>query len=86
MQDIKRWIIAMAGAATLAMALPELGQSVPNLKIGVIGPFTGPSSDFGLQMLQGVQLATDEINAVGGYMGRQLTPVSKAPRNWWLKA
>jgi branched-chain amino acid transport system substrate-binding protein len=77
MQDIKRWIIAMAGAAALAMALPALGQSAPNLKIGVIGPFTGPSSDFGLQMLQGVQLATDEINAVGGYMGRQLTLVVK---------
>ena len=30
----------------------------------------GTSSDFGVQMLQGIQLATEEINAVGGYMGR----------------
>ena len=40
------------------------------LKIGVIGPFTGPSSDFGLPMLQGVQLAVEQINSGGGYIGR----------------
>ncbi len=43
-----------------------------NLKIGVIGPFTGPSADFGIPMLNGLQLAIDEINAVGGFLGRKL--------------
>ena len=45
--------------------------------MGVIGPFTGPSSDFGVPMLQGIQLAAEEINAVGGYMGRHLELVIK---------
>jgi branched-chain amino acid transport system substrate-binding protein len=43
----------------------------------VIGPFTGPSSDFGVLMLQGVQLATEEINTVGGYLGRHIELVIK---------
>jgi branched-chain amino acid transport system substrate-binding protein len=50
----------------------------PNaFRIGVIGPFTGPSADFGMPMLQGIQLAVEEINAVGGYLGRPLELVVK---------
>ncbi len=47
------------------------------LRIGLIGPFTGPSADFGLPMHNGVRLAVDEINAVGGYLGRPLELVIK---------
>ena len=59
--------------------LPASAQAPASapLKIGVIGPFTGPSSDFGLLMLQGVQLATEQINAGGGYLGRPLALVVK---------
>ena len=71
------WLIRLAGMATLCVALSAQAQTAATLKLGVIGPFTGPSSDFGVQMLQGVQLATEEINAVGGYMGRQLELVVK---------
>lgn len=53
-----------------------LAQSPP-LRIGVIGPFTGPSADFGIPMRNGIQLAVDEINAVGGYLGRPLELVIK---------
>jgi branched-chain amino acid transport system substrate-binding protein len=47
------------------------------LKIGVIGPFTGASADFGNPMLNGIKLAVDEINAVGGYLGRPLELIIK---------
>ena len=77
MQSNTRWVSGMLGAAALCMALGAQAQTSPTLKIGVIGPFTGPSSDFGVLMLQGVQLATEEINAVGGYMGRQYELVIK---------
>ena len=77
MQATKRWITAIVGTATLCMALSVQAQSGQTLKIGVIGPFTGPSSDFGILMLQGVQLAVEEINAVGGYMGRPYELVIK---------
>ena len=72
-----RWTAPILGMALLCAALPAQAQSAPTLKVGVIGPFTGPSSDFGVLMLQGVQLATEEINAVGGYMGRHIELVVK---------
>jgi len=47
------------------------------VKVGVIGPFSGPSSDFGTPMLQGIQLAVEQFNAVGGYLGRPVELVVK---------
>lgn len=71
-------LAAAATAATLAFSLPALAQSAAGpLKIGIIGPFTGPSADFGVPMLNGIQQAFDEINAGGGYMGRKLEMVRK---------
>ena len=77
MQISKRWLAVLLGAATLCTHPAAQTQAGAPLKIGVIGPFTGPSSDFGIPMLQGVQLATQEINAVGGYMGRQVELIVK---------
>ncbi|MBU1816209.1 MAG: ABC transporter substrate-binding protein [Gammaproteobacteria bacterium] len=54
----------------------QAGASTP-VRIGVVGPFTGPSADFGVPMLNGIKLAVDEINAVGGYLGRPLEIVVK---------
>jgi branched-chain amino acid transport system substrate-binding protein len=67
---------------TLAVLLCSFGLSnalsqTNTLRIGVIGPFTGPSADFGVPMLNGIQLAVDEINAVGGFLGRPLELVVK---------
>ncbi len=61
-------------APSLAPVAAQAAQAArpEPLRIGVIGPFSGPSSDFGIPMLQGVQLAVSEINAVGGYLGRPL--------------
>lgn len=65
--------ISMGAMAQVSPSLEEAN----NLKIGVIGPFTGPSADFGVPMRNGVQLAADEINAAGGYLGRKLVLVIK---------
>lgn len=59
-----------AQSAGPAAAASAPAPALNTLKIGVIGPFTGASSDFGLPMLNGIQQAVDEINAVGGYLGR----------------
>ena len=75
------WRVALvaAGAAFALGSAPwaqAQGSHVP-VRIGVIGPFTGASADFGLPMLNGIKLAVDEINAVGGYMGRPMELVVK---------
>jgi branched-chain amino acid transport system substrate-binding protein len=78
--------VAAAMAAALAFSLPASAQENPSaaqgapanaLKIGVIGPFTGASADFGIPMLNGIQQAVDEINAGGGYLGRKIEIVRK---------
>ena len=70
-------LLCAVGVLTTLAPKPAAAQAGAPLQIGVIGPFTGPSSDFGLQMLQGVQLAADQINAGGGYLGRPLSLVVK---------
>ena len=65
---------ALQPAANAATPPQSTGNT---LKIGVIGPFTGPSADFGVPMLNGIQQAVDEINAVGGYLGRRLELVRR---------
>jgi len=67
-------LCGLAVAVVWAGSLPSgvLAQALPPVKIGVIGPFSGPSSDFGNPMIDGIRLAVDEINAVGGYVGRPL--------------
>ncbi len=64
------WLAIQALAATAQPAQPPV-------RVGVIGPLTGPSSDFGLPMLHGIELAVEEINAVGGYLGRPIELVIK---------
>ena len=64
-------------AQAQAPAVPSPSANSNTLKIGVIGPFTGGSADFGMPMKNGIQHAVDEINAVGGYLGRKLELVIK---------
>jgi branched-chain amino acid transport system substrate-binding protein len=65
---------AQAPAPTPASAPVVAGNTI---KIGLVGPFSGPSADFGVPMLNGVKQAVDEINAVGGYLGRPIQLVVK---------
>ena len=67
---------ALAQTTAVPVATPPAAGR-DTVKIGLIGPFTGPSADFGVPMQNGVRLAVDEINAVGGYLGRQLELVVK---------
>ena len=64
----------LGASASAQTAAPPVANT---LKIGVIGPFTGASADFGIPMLNGIEQAVDEINAVGGYLGRKLEIVRK---------
>ncbi|MEJ7685818.1 MAG: ABC transporter substrate-binding protein [Variovorax sp.] len=72
-------IALIAGAVAILAAFGSFAQTAAPapIKIGLIGPLTGPSADFGLPMLNGVKLAIDEINSFGGYLGRPLQLVIK---------
>lgn len=73
---------ALVAFSCMAGAFMAQGQTMAPtagapIRIGVVGPFTGPSADFGRPMLNGVRLAIDEINSFGGYLGRPFELVVK---------
>jgi branched-chain amino acid transport system substrate-binding protein len=68
-------LVATAAALSPASPLAQDAGSAPKQKpivIGVAGPFTGPSAQFGVQIRYGVTLAQEEINAAGGINGRSV--------------
>ena len=63
-----QWIPNSVACVALTMSVCAGAQTTP---------FTGPSSDFGIPLKNGMELAIQEINAVGGYLGRPLELVVK---------
>ncbi len=70
--NIRHHIFAVAAAAMLTT-----GAYAADIKVGVIGPYTGGSSSMGVSMRDGVRLATKEINAAGGINGNKIVLVER---------
>jgi branched-chain amino acid transport system substrate-binding protein len=65
MRSLTHSLAAMALCAVCSWATAQ------TVRIGFIAPLTGGSSDFGNSARYGAELAVNEINEVGGYMGRK---------------
>ena len=60
-------------AHAVALVLPVQAQAPAQpIRIGLIFPLTGGSQDMGNSARVGAQVAVEEINQVGGYLGRKL--------------
>ncbi len=70
--NIRHHIFAVAAAAMLST-----GAYAADIKVGVVGPYTGGSSSMGVSMRDGVRLATKEINAAGGINGNKIVLVER---------
>lgn len=57
----------------LCIALNSQTSVAENIVIGVISGLTGPGSSYGQGIVQGAQMAIDEINASGGINNKKLT-------------
>ena len=66
-----RYLAAMALCAMSGWAAAQ------TVRIGFIAPLSGGSSDFGNSARFGAELAVNEINEVGGYMGRKFELVAR---------
>lgn len=67
------WICsASLQAAAQAPAPPAPPADSTTIRIGLIFPLTGGSADMGNSARVGAQVAVNEINEVGGYLGRKL--------------
>ena len=67
---------AMLGASALGFPAIVLAQS-DKIRIGHLTPLTGFLGALGEYAVMGIKMATDEINAAGGVLGRQLEVMSE---------
>ena len=88
---VRRAILPLLVSVPLALALTAsalatgtaatrtsngFGERAP-VRIGVSGPFSGPSAPMGLSMRDGIRIAAAEINAGGGLLGRRVELVER---------
>ena len=55
----------------------SLSAQCDTIKIGLTGPFSGGSSPMGESMRNGVRLAVEEINSIGGIRGKQIELIER---------
>ena len=64
------WVI-FALALFIGSFAPASSQAGDTIKVGILGPMTGPNVDIGCTMRDGAILAMEEINAKGGIKGKK---------------
>ena len=57
---------------TLGISVALGGTAMAQVKMGVLGPITGPNAAFGAQLKNGAEQAGADINAAGGIMGKKI--------------
>ncbi len=67
---------ALATGTAATRASNGFGERAP-VRIGVSGPFSGPSAPMGLSMRDGIRIAAAEINAGDGLLGRRVELVER---------
>jgi branched-chain amino acid transport system substrate-binding protein len=71
--------IAIGVVTLVSLAACSGGESGP-LKIGFVGPLTGDAAALGIDMLNGMKLAVQEINANGGMNGHVVEIIAEDGR------
>ncbi|MFP5310405.1 MAG: ABC transporter substrate-binding protein [Actinomycetes bacterium] len=68
---MRRRLRATAGALLAALALAACGTGPPaNVRIGLVAPLTGPRAYLGTEVVDGAELAVEDLNRRGGLLGR----------------
>jgi branched-chain amino acid transport system substrate-binding protein len=75
---LKASVAGLAGMAGGPLVLPRLAAAATagTIKIGTICDLSGPLQPFGVQKLQCLQLAVEQVNAAGGLLGRKVELIS----------
>ncbi len=63
--------MCLLSACILLMALGGCGRE-EQAQVGFMGPLSGPKSQFGISVRNGIELAVREVNATGGIRGRRV--------------
>jgi len=72
---------ALAAAVLTAVGLTSCGSASKSgggntITLGVLAPFTGPNAQSATDLMKGINLAVNEVNAAGGAGGKQLKLVT----------
>jgi branched-chain amino acid transport system substrate-binding protein len=70
-------LILGAACSTDNRASGRISDTKDPIKIGVVGPMTGLAGFIGKNMVEGIQLAVEDLNADGGVLGRQVKFVTR---------
>ena len=66
-------LVSMALTAAMAVSMVSAAAYADGtFYIGAIGPLTGAAANYGTAVVNGAQIAVDEINAAGGIGGAQI--------------
>jgi branched-chain amino acid transport system substrate-binding protein len=68
---MRNLVIVLVGCLVFGAAAPAFAQ----VKIGVVGPLTGPNAAFGAQLRIGADQAMQDINAKGGVLGKPVQEI-----------
>lgn len=68
----RRTLLRFGALAPLLLPAWSRAQGVDTIRIGVLIPLTGSTSQFGAAMAQAAKIAAEEINAAGGVRGRKV--------------
>jgi len=78
--QVRRLLACATIAAASLQITTTMAAGVDPIRIGVILPLTGGSADMGNSALVGARVAVDEINQVGGFLGRPFELVVRDDR------
>jgi branched-chain amino acid transport system substrate-binding protein len=70
-------LLAAACGGSKSKIADRSDRSSEPIRIGVVGPMTGLAGFVGKNMVEGIQLAIDDINNKGGLLGRQVEFVTR---------
>jgi len=77
-RSVRRNVLKAGAAGALALGLPAIVRAQSGaIKIGHLTPLTGFLGALGEYAVMGIKMATEEINAAGGVMGRKLDVMSE---------
>jgi branched-chain amino acid transport system substrate-binding protein len=71
-------VVAAAGIALMLTTRPSPSEPI---RIGFLGPLSGPFAPWGINHRDGMLLAVEELNGRGGVLGRKLELVVRDDRN-----
>lgn len=77
---IKNKFIKRIASSLVALGISTVAYSnswAENLKIGMVSPYTGEMSNYGISAKNGATLSIKHINAAGGVLGTKLEVVSQ---------